>query len=109
MANTSGRVNFHARVAANVINMLRRELEMQESQLDAEWEGLDALLGPAPRPARLAQLRSSIEARNVELSQRIQGGDADAGPFRERVLEHLRSVVHDKLAVANPGWIPAAG
>jgi len=103
MPNTTGRLSFHARVAGNVIQMLRRELALEEDTLDREWAGLDALLGPAAKPARLSELRSATLARNEELVARIQAGDADSGEWRPEVMQHLRDSLRDKLAVSNPG------
>ena len=41
-----GARKYNARVAANVIKIVRRELASEERQLDAEWRGLDVVLGP---------------------------------------------------------------
>jgi uncharacterized protein DUF6285 len=103
MPNTTGRLSFHARVAGNVIQMLRRELTLEEDTLDREWTGLDGLLGPAAKPARLSELRAGLLARNEELVRRIQSGDADSGEQRAKTLAHLRATMRDKLAVSNPG------
>ena len=102
MPNTQGRISFHARVAANVIEMLRRELGSLEDHYSSEWDGLDHLLGVEPMPPGLANVRERMLARNKELGERIQKGDADAGPWRDAVLAHLRRVTHDKLTVSNP-------
>ena len=82
-----GSRKYNARVAANVIRIARRELQHEETQLDAEWQGLDLLLGPAARPATLASTRDRLIERNNELSERIREGDADSGRFREQVPE----------------------
>ena len=105
MPNTAGRLSFHARVAGNVIQMLRRELMWEEDTLDREWAGLDALLGPAAKPARLSELRAATIARNEELVRRIQSGDADSGEWQAAVLQHLRASLRDKLAVSNPALV----
>jgi len=102
MPNTQGRINFHARVAGNVAQMLRRELAHQEEHIAAEWDGLDRLLGTMPRPATIAESRAAIAARNRELCDRIRNGAADAGDYRTAVLAHVRKVTHDKLVVSNP-------
>ncbi len=102
MPNTTGRLSFHARVAGNVIEMLRRELASEEEHLAREWAGLDTLLGEKPRPQSLGDLRGSVTERNAELSQQIRDGRADSGDMRTAVVQHLRSVVRDKLAVSNP-------
>jgi len=100
-----GSRKYNARVAANVIRTVRRELRHEERQLDAEWRGLDIVLGPAERPATTTGLRQALAERNRELSERIRAGDADDGRFRELVLAHVRDTVHAKLEVSDPGWI----
>jgi hypothetical protein len=104
MSNTTGRVNFHARVAANVVEMVRRELAMRESHLVEEWAGLDGLLGEERRPDSLAVLTARIHERNGLLSERIRGGFGDGGEERARLLAHLHRTTHDKLKVTNPAW-----
>ncbi len=105
MPNTTGRLSFHARVAGNVIQMLRRELSTEEEHLDREWQGLDALVGAEPRPATLTESRAALIARNDDLSTRIREGAADDAAFQARLLAHLRETMRDKLAVSNPGLL----
>ena len=100
-----GSQKYNVRVAANVIRIVRRELQQEEAQLDAEWRGLDLLLGPAARAPSLASTKRQLIERNRELSERIREGDADAGPFRELTLAHLRDTVHAKMEVSNPEWL----
>ena len=109
-----GGVNrYHARVAANVIRIVRRELANEDAHLERELTSLAQLLGPARGtpgvdPTRTAQrhlLRGAITAGNEELCTRIRSGEADASPFRDVVLRHVREVVRDKLRVSNPRWI----
>ncbi len=107
MPNSEGARRFHARVAVNALRIIRRELEGEEEHLAAEWAGLDGVLGPAERPEGRAALRRAIQARTSKLCERILRGDADAGPFQEAVLAHVRRTVRDKLLVSNPGWIGA--
>jgi hypothetical protein len=94
---------FHARVAANVVAMVARELELEDAQVSAEWERLGALLHDrAPCPAGREARRQGLLARNESLVRAIDRGEADGGPLRASVLEHLRLTVADKLAVARP-------
>lgn len=102
MANTSGRLSFHARVAGNVVQMLRRELATIEQHNAHEWDRLDHLLGVQPMPPSLAQVREELVIRNRDLAERIRAGEADQGEWREQVLAHLRLTVHEKLDVSNP-------
>ena len=101
-----GTKKFHARVAANVVAIIRRELQNQDAQLRAEWARLDAVLGVAePAPADRSELRRRLRARTSELCERIQRGDADTGAWRAAVLDHVRQTVVDKLRVANPKYV----
>src|SRR5574341_1539630 len=103
--NVPGSRGFHARVAANALRIVRRELEHRESQLLAEWQGLDDLLGPEGRPPTLEALARAVHERNQRLADRIRGGEADEGAFAERVREHVTRMVADKLRVSDPGLL----
>jgi hypothetical protein len=104
-----GTKKFHARVAASVLAIVRRELESEEAQAEAEWRRLDGLLDAAePLPAARAERRRRLRQRTAELCERIRRGDADAGPWRDAVWAHVRQTVADKLAVANPKYLGAA-
>lgn len=86
MAATTGRVQFHTRVAINVLGMVERELAAGD--------------GPAVRHAAgLAQLGVASDA---ELAAGIR-----SGVFDDRlgeVAEFVRETVRDKLGVANPRY-----
>ena len=87
-----GRARLHARVAANVIGLVQRELALAPTSNSAERVRLRALLG---RDGSLAEL-------NTELARRIRGGDlvwTDAA-----LREHLWATALEKLAVDNPGY-----
>ena len=103
--NLSGSRQFYSRVAANVLRIVMRELEHGEDQAAAEWQRLDGLLSAAERPARRTAVREAIWQRTGELCARIRDGDADTGPYRAKVLTHLKRTVHDKLVISNPKWI----
>lgn len=105
VARTEGALRFNGRVAANVIRIVRRELEHEEEHLTREWESLASLLGDAPQPAGREALRAALAERNEALSERIRAGDADEGAFRDAVLAHLRQTMRDKLTVTNPAWL----
>ncbi len=105
--NSEGGRRFYARVAANVLRIVRRELSHEEEHLEREWAGLEELLGSAERARSRAGLLDAIAGRNEELSERIRAGDADDGSFRDAALAHVRRTVRDKLLVTNPGWLGA--
>jgi hypothetical protein len=101
-----GPKKFHARVAANVLAIVRRELESEDAQLHAEWERLRELLGfAAAPPTDRAELRRQVGQHTAELCERIRAGDADADPWRSAVTAHVRWTVEDKLRVANPKYL----
>jgi hypothetical protein len=99
-----GPARFHARVAANVLAIVGREIAGEEPALVAEWTRLATLLGrPSDgQPERLAALRAAVAELTEELCARIRRGDADASPFREAVRVAVTASVAEKLAVANP-------
>ena len=90
MSATSGRVQFHTRVAINVLGMVERELALGAGQAERHAAGL-------------ARLGFSSDA---ELAAAIRSGKLD-----ERMGEVFRFVhdtVHDKLEVANPRYVGIA-
>ncbi len=83
-AATSGQVNFHARVGANALRIVEREL-LDES--DAESR------------AALADLGFADEE---ELAAAIRAGEMDARAHD--VTACLRALVRRRVAVAHPGY-----
>lgn len=94
----------HARVAANLVAIVAREIETEEDQLEAEWKRLsDLLMLTTPKPGSREELRKAVRARSEALAARIRKGHADhETPWRDKVVAHLRQTVDDKLAVARP-------
>jgi hypothetical protein len=101
-----GTRKFHARVAANVLAIVGRELREGEAFARLEWRRLAALLDlePTSEPAGGEALAAAVTAANETLAARIRAGDADAGAFRAAVLEHLRATATEKLQIANPTY-----
>jgi hypothetical protein len=94
---------YHARVAANVVALVAREIETADAHERGEWQRLGAWLGSDdPCPDERGERRAALTARNEELARRIRAGEADAGPRRAELLAHLRRTVADKLEVAKP-------
>jgi hypothetical protein len=81
---TEGQVSFHARVAANVLRIVERELTDDSA---AEATG------------RLAELGFADEA---QLAAAIRAGALD--DRAADVLPTLRTLVRHRLAVAHPGY-----
>jgi hypothetical protein len=87
MAATEGRVQFHARVAVNVLGMVQREIE----------------LGPAQAEAHRARLDALGFADESELAAAIRRGDVDDG--YDEIKASVLDTVVDKLKVANPKYL----
>ena len=87
LAGTTGRMQFNARVAVNVLSMVERELGLGQQQA-------------AEHAARLERLGCADDA---ELALRIREGllDDRLPEVRELVWQSVR----DKLAVANPKYL----
>ncbi|GIW40894.1 MAG: hypothetical protein KatS3mg076_1471 [Candidatus Binatia bacterium] len=96
---------FHARVAANLLAVVGREWEREESSLRAEWTRLRELLGKTGElPGSRQALRDEVASWTAELCERIRRGEADSGPWGRAVREHVRETVREKLAIAHPGY-----
>jgi hypothetical protein len=86
MSSTEGRLRFHARVAANVLATVERELGFGAEQDAAHRE-------------RLASLGVTDDA---ELARAIRDGDLD--DRLDAVRAAVRADVADRLSVANPKY-----
>ncbi|OGP87086.1 MAG: hypothetical protein A2Y95_00150 [Deltaproteobacteria bacterium RBG_13_65_10] len=103
--HAEGQRAFLARVAANAVRIVAREMALEDEHLVREWEGLDALLGPQPIPEAREARRLALARRSAVLCERIHAGEADTDPWRSQVLAHVQKTLRDKLAVSEPGWI----
>jgi hypothetical protein len=83
-----GRVQFHTRVAVNVLGMVERELALGAAQAAAHADGL-------------AALGLSSEA---DVAALIRGMDAD-DPRLADIARFVRHTVQAKLEVANPKYL----
>jgi Domain of unknown function (DUF6285) len=99
---------FQARVVANVMRIVAREIQMEDPMLRHEIRALAALLKePDPHLHGLDDLRKAAMGLNAMLAERIRAGDADRGPWRADVLRAVRGIVEDKLRIANPRYLEA--
>jgi len=87
LTGTTGRLQFHTRVAVNVLKMVERELQVGAHQAEVH-------------AARLAELGCADDA---ELAARIRNGSLD--DRLPEVRDLVWASVRDKLAVANPGYL----
>ncbi|MGH7814983.1 MAG: DUF6285 domain-containing protein [Candidatus Binataceae bacterium] len=104
----AGGRGFQARVAANAMRIVAREIQLEDPQARAEVKALAALLGHgAPHVHSLEDLRRTAAAFNTELSEKILAGEADEEPRRSQVMAAVRQIVEDKLRIANPRYLEA--
>lgn len=89
----TGYHRFQTRVTANVLNIVRRELELREAQSAAEHERLRTLVGHD----------GDVEGLSAELSESIRRGAIDLNDANLR--SHLRQSLADALAINNPKWL----
>ena len=92
MPQLEGHTGFHARVAANALAIVERQLELGPPAEAAEHERLRALLGQD----------GDLESLTRELCRRIRAGELTADD--EGLVEHLRIATLDKLAVDQPRY-----
>jgi Domain of unknown function (DUF6285) len=91
-AQTTGATSFQARVAANALEMMRRQLDLAPAEDAAELTRLKALLNT---DGSLAEL-------NAELARRISTGDLDL--TTPGLSDHLWATTMAKLAVDQPTY-----
>jgi len=84
---TEGRIQFHTRVAINVLGMVQRELEA----------------GAGPGRAHAERLAALGVADDAELGAAIRSGALD--DRYDEVKAAVWASVRDKLAVANPRYL----
>ena len=97
------RLRFRTLVAANLLDMLRRELALEPALLRAQWKRLAALLDDAgPPPPNDRELAAAVAAQQAALCRLVRENRAPTGTF-EVVTEAVRA----KLEIANPRYLAA--
>ena len=91
-AQTTGATSFQARVAANALEMMRRQLDLAPAEDAAELARLKALL----------KTDGSLAELNAELARRISTGDLDL--TTPGLSDHLWATTMAKLAVDQPTY-----
>lgn len=87
LPGVDGRLQFHTRVAINMIDIVRRELD----------------LGPDQEARHQEVLSTFGMSDDAELAAAIRSGEFDSHLLE--VLNRLRPVVEDKVRVANPRYL----
>jgi uncharacterized protein DUF6285 len=88
----SGHASFHARVAANALDIVKRELELRPAAERDEHARLQALL----------HVEGSTEELNALLSRRIAAGELDLQT--PGLAEHLWATTLAKVAIDQPTY-----
>jgi hypothetical protein len=89
---TAGHLSFQARVAANALEMMRRQLEAAPTADAAEQDRLKTLL----------DMDGDLASLNAELCRRIAAGEADLST--PGLAEHLWAATLAKMAVDQPTY-----
>lgn len=92
MPELEGHTQFHARVAANVLAIIARELELGPEANKAEHARLEKLLGE----------EGSLEDLNARLCQAIRAGDITLAT--EGLKEHLLQTTMIKVEIDQPKY-----
>lgn len=92
MPTLSGYQRFQTRVTINVLNTIRRELELRDTQSAAERQRLAAILGHD----------GDVDSLSLELSGCIRAGVIALDD--PALSAHLRQSLADALAINNPRW-----
>jgi ABC-type transport system involved in Fe-S cluster assembly fused permease/ATPase subunit len=93
MPTLDGYHRFQTRVTVNVLNTVRRELELRGAQAEAERSRLVAILGHD----------GDAETLSIELAKRIRAGAIAIDDPALRA--HVRQSLADALAINNPKWL----
>jgi hypothetical protein len=93
MPTLDGYHRFQTRVTVNVLNTVRRELELRGAQAEAERSRLAAILGH----------EGDVETLSIELAERIRAGAIAIDDPALRA--HVRQSLADALAINNPKWL----
>lgn len=107
MPELRGRKQFLARVAANVLAIVRREFAEEEEALRSEWQRLAELYPPAagPEPRTLSELRRAVQALTQALCEEIRTAPRLDNPRAQALWQHVWRTVNDKLRISNPSLL----
>jgi Domain of unknown function (DUF6285) len=89
----SGHNAFKLRVAINILDLVTRQLTLEEGSDAREVERLTSLLG----------MKGSVMELNRVLAERIEKGELDLSTTG--LAEHLWQTTMDKLAIDQPNYV----
>ena len=97
---------YQTLVAANVLQIIEREMQTGVEQIREEWmrlnyvQGVDTLL-----PSDSTQAKDALAERNRKLCEEINVGRYDFMPQRAALFEHLLVTTRQQLEVNNPKFL----
>lgn len=89
-----GELAFHARVSANLLTILKRELDQGDQMDTDELARLQSLLKDD---------QASLDDMTRDLATKIRSGDLDSD--RDQVMADVKRTVEDKLRVVSPKYL----
>ena len=99
-------LRFRTLVAANVLDVVAREMAMAGEQLPGEWQRLARLLDVSQQmPPDADRQGAEIEEMKARLCRQIEEGAFDDSPRWEALLEHCLESAREKLVIANPRFL----
>lgn len=102
-------LRFRTLVAANVLGIIAREMELAAVQAPAEWRRLAELLGRSGRPPEgTPEQLEAIAVMNEVLCCQIEEGQFDSPADWERLMDHCRQTARQKLTITNPAFLERA-
>ncbi len=102
-------LRFHTRIAANLLRIIEREIDLEHGYLLEEVERLKKLLSKAsPSGDSIAELRAEILKLNEELCTRIREGETDDEQRQRKIIYHIKQTLIEKLEITNPRMITKA-
>ncbi|MBI4583829.1 MAG: hypothetical protein HY717_07380 [Planctomycetes bacterium] len=105
-------LRFRVRIAANVLSIAAREIELEEELLRKERRRLLELYPEAgvvvPAPDAVQELKRAVKGLTERLARELRSGQMAAAPG-DPVWSHVRAALVEKLQVANPAWLKRTG
>lgn len=97
---------FQTLVAANVLKIASRQVQLHDKHLLQAWEDLGTLFQtPLPIPFDSQERESRLTAWHDELCAAIRQGDYDAVNQRRALLQYVQRRTIAQLEVANPKFL----
>ena len=98
----TGPVQHNARVAANVVAIVERELRLGGDAATRERASIATLLGIADDDGTNSDL--DLATLRARLASELRSGMADGDTTNERSWRTLMAVARDDLSIAKPGY-----